>query len=580
MKRKTTRILAAVAALFLGFTLNAFDLTIDDGCLTGFTGDVPANLVIPNTVKTIDDGVFCAEAGDMSALASVTIPTSVVYIGENAFAGCSNLEEVVFEEKDPEALLAEAVGFAETLEIGVRAFAGCTALTQITIPAHVSTIGELAFEGCAALEWADFLANDSVTDSYLDVCDFAFAGCEALESVSFDDRPYDPDNNVWNAIHIVASAFEECAALTDLHLGEGVVDIGDCAFGGIGIESLDVPASVQSIGEGAFASSVNLAEVYFAGYDVYGEEYYVDMDEDSAFEDTPYGNRFRLVYEDDCIVGYKGVIPEDEMVDLEIPDCVTRIGDGAFEGLERLCSVYISTNVTYVGEDAFAGCPDLENVTFEGKAPELVEYSWVDESGVVQNGTYLGFDATLEIGARAFSDCTALTRIDFPAHVYAVGEYAFSGCTALEDVVFRSDYDVEQSRLTIYDCAFGGCEVLQRVSFEDRLWNPDNDDVDNEVYVGEGSFADCAALTDLYLGEGVVEIYDNAFSGIGIEELEIPATVYYVGDYAFAYCENLADIYLAGVDIYGEDYEIDMDEDSVFEGTPFGNRFRRNFTKA
>ena len=573
MKRQISKMLAAMAALLFGYTaLAAFELTINDGILTGFTGDVPANLEIPETVVTIDDSAF----EGLEGLISVNIPTNVTYIGESAFAGCTNLAEVTFEDATPVTLESGNVGFTATLEIGAFAFDGCTSLTGIIIPAHAETIGESAFDGCTALEWVTFAANGDVTESYLEVCSSAFAGCEALETVTFEDRLYDPDNDVYNTISIGSSAFDGCAALTDLYLGEGVAEIGEYAFGGIGIEELTIPASVNYIGDGAFADCENLADVYFAGPDVFGDEYYVEMDEDSVFAGTPYGNRFRLDIDGDGVVGYKGEIPEGEFVDLEIPDFVTWIGDSAFEGLEGLISVNIPTNVTYIGESAFAGCTNLEEVVFEAKDVEQVEYSWMDEYDVVHNGTYFGFNETLEIGMNAFAGCTALAFVDIPAHVSAVYEFAFAGCTALEGVVFMSNWDEEQSYLTVCDYAFEGCEALQSVLFEDYQWDPDND-VFNETYINTGVFEGCEALTELYLGDGVVEIGESAFSGIGIETLEIPASVNYIGDGAFADCENLADVYFAGYDVYGGQYEIDYDDDSVFAGTPYGSHFRLAF---
>ena len=122
------------------------------------------------------------------------------------------------------------------------------------------------------LESACFLADDSVTDSYLEVGYGAFSGCESLASVSFEDRPWDPENDVYNAIYIGESAFEGCEALTDLYLGEGVEEIDNSAFYGIGIDYLEIPASVAYIGESAFAYCENLEEVYFAGLD-YGDDY-------------------------------------------------------------------------------------------------------------------------------------------------------------------------------------------------------------------------------------------------------------------------------------------------------------------
>ena len=62
-------------------------------------------------------------------------------------------------------------------EIGASAFTGCTALTDVTIPAGVSTIPEDCFRGCTAL--ADMKLPGTVTHVGYN----AFTGCTALKDV-------------------------------------------------------------------------------------------------------------------------------------------------------------------------------------------------------------------------------------------------------------------------------------------------------------------------------------------------------------------------------------------------------------
>ena len=222
-----------------------------------------------------------------------------------------------------------------------------------------------------------FLADSSAEDTYLDVCEGAFYGCTSLELVEFEDRMYDLVSEIYNPICIYDSAFAECPVLSELYLGEGVLSMEGSVFYGCAIAELTIPASCCYIGEYAFAYSENLADVYFEGFDVYGEDYEIGVD-NSAFEGNPYGNRFHLDWDEDVVYGYCGEIPDGETVDLEIPDGVVGIEDGAFEGLAGLRSVYIPASVTYIGEYAFADCPDLEEIIFEEKESELVEGSWTD----------------------------------------------------------------------------------------------------------------------------------------------------------------------------------------------------------
>ena len=72
---------------------------------------------------------------------------SVQYIGEEAFAGCTSLEEMIIPEG------------AET--ICPRAFAGCTNLKNVKIPDSVKTIAEDAFEGTPYAETSESKTAES-----------------------------------------------------------------------------------------------------------------------------------------------------------------------------------------------------------------------------------------------------------------------------------------------------------------------------------------------------------------------------------------------------------------------------------
>ncbi len=101
-------------------------LIVGDGILLSYKGN-DTSVIIPDTVRLIGPDAF----ENHTEILSVTIPDSVEIIGEEAFYGCSNLSEIVWG--------------SNVREIRDRAFAGC-ALTQITIPASVESIGLLAFE--------------------------------------------------------------------------------------------------------------------------------------------------------------------------------------------------------------------------------------------------------------------------------------------------------------------------------------------------------------------------------------------------------------------------------------------------
>ena len=51
------------------------------------------------------------------------------------------------------------------------------------------------------------------------------------------------------------------------------------------------------------------------------------------------------------------------MISITIPDCITHIGDNAFEDCKELKNVTIGNGLTSIGWDAFRNCSELISIT-------------------------------------------------------------------------------------------------------------------------------------------------------------------------------------------------------------------------
>lgn len=120
-------------------------------------------VVIPSkingvTVETIGHGAF-----ERSAVTSVTIPDSVTFISDLAFANCSNLTNISIPNS--------------VTSIGFSAFEHCTSLKSITLPSSLNSISEALFSDCSQL------TTIHIPDSVLSIQDYAFGNCTRLETI-------------------------------------------------------------------------------------------------------------------------------------------------------------------------------------------------------------------------------------------------------------------------------------------------------------------------------------------------------------------------------------------------------------
>ena len=202
-------------------------------------------------------------------------------------------------------------------------------------------------------------------------------------------------------------AFFDCTALTSITLPEGLLTIGESAF--FNCTSLDfvVPATVTTIGEGAF------------GYDE--EEFPIVGIPDGvlSFADgysttialyAFYGVYFSSVILSEGMteIGYASFMSCEYLKSIVIPKSMKTIGDYAFMNCINLTSVTIPEGVTSIGSQAFSDCSNLKEVTMLCTTPPTVDEhdTWYGISGdavlVVPSGcksTYetAGWDAWFTI---------------------------------------------------------------------------------------------------------------------------------------------------------------------------------------
>ena len=175
-----------------------------------------AGIIIPNSVTNIGNGAFMA----CYDLTNITIPNNVTNIGVEAFDGCASLTNIAVTTDNPTYSSTNGVLFDKN-QTTLVAFPG--AYTSYTIPNSVSYIGDYAFAGCinltnvvignnvevignSAFNYCINLKNVVIPNGVLSIRQSAFNDCPSLTTVVI---PY-------SVTSIGSFAFAWCINLTNI----------------------------------------------------------------------------------------------------------------------------------------------------------------------------------------------------------------------------------------------------------------------------------------------------------------------------------------------------------------------------
>ena len=542
---------------------NSTPLTATLKKLENAVGDVTIkNIVFVNDKLYTVTNIAAGAIADNPALLSVTVPNTILEIGDEAFRNCTSLENVA---------LAYGIRY-----IGARAFLN-TIVRELTVP-----------------------------DSLLDMRGNISAGTLFTLTLNIDDSShfvYSDDGALFNRDMTKLYACPTRAEGTII-LPETLTNIcADAFFGCHRLTYLNIPASVTTIGDGAF----NVAGIW-PGL--------------SAPESTPHLES----------IFYNGTKPN--------------AADDIYAGTPETLVSYALTDEGWTGGETWK---NRKVMVISGKNPPVLSY--IDSNRITwyyrivnkeieiynedknhspitavsprstQGGLYNENDSTVyvhalriptsingfavtKIGPHAFDGCSALTLVGIPYSIREIGDFAFSNCTAIvsidsvEEVPF-GNYVVNTITLPTGVNKLGyhpfegvqvssvslpytltstdgnpaaGCGFVSTLSVDDT--NPSFYSTGNILYdktkkkviavppnFGETSVSflpsvteicneallNCRNLTTIQLPESLTSIEQMALSGCSsVAALSIPSNVTAIGSAAFSGCSSLLSVTYAG----------------------------------
>lgn len=494
-----------------------------------------------------------------SSIKHLTIPSTIEKIGDNAFEGCNNVEDIVNKVIEPVA-------------INENVFSSYTATMYVPIGSRIK------YE--KADGWMNF---KTIYEGEKKDTSVVYSGSEFYYECATGDK---------TAILTGVNTTEEIVAIPDSFAMNDstyykVIAIGKAAFkNGSSIRNLTLPATLTKIGEKAFDGCTNLAVMVSKIVNdsvIYNNV--VSMPKASLYVPegtfdiyTKAGWNFAYIYEGDrleatvdgmhyvCASGDKTAIlvrselKAENVKNVTIPGTIS-VGDDKYR-------------IIAVNDTVFKGNADIERLTIS----EGIE----------------------KIGANAFQGCANLKKIELPASLTTIGERAFDGCKLatyictkattpidIKENVFSSynsaSLFVPEGTLDSYKEATGWKKFSNYVegyfvddlTLNDMVFNliikgegeskmntailtksatvtsdvviPESVELNNVKYIvstiANSAFSNNSRLVNITIPESLTEIGTGAFQGCSnLKIVTLPSTLTKIGDKAFDGCIRLAHI--------------------------------------
>ncbi|MBR4063417.1 MAG: leucine-rich repeat protein [Clostridia bacterium] len=638
--------LIMLSAKALVAAVNGFVIPTDGSVTSIFTaafqGLDMVEVVIPDAITTLGQNLF----NNCTALTNVYFGSGVTEMGTSQFSNCPALTSVTVS---PENITFKVVnnclinvndksvilGYGNCVipndgsvtQIAERAFANNSTITEMVIPEGITTIGWAAFEQCVNLVSVSIPASVTYIDG------FAFSVCEKLNSViipatvtnigdyafqncfSITAFIFDGDEAQWNAVnkgerwnnnctftvqfmvaadghrHDQTKVEGKAPTCTESGLTEGV----KCSVcGKIFTEQAVIPATGHVAGEwtvtkeptkteeGVKTSTCKTCGYAFTSYvqPIASEGLVYTLNED--------GKSYTLSGMGTCTD--TDVVIAGEYEDLP----VTMIAKNAFADNKNFESLYIPSNITYIGWGDFWNFKKLNkilisdlaawcNIHCEGENPIaqagnlylngkiITDLVIPDGVAKINGNAFAGTgiksviipESVEYIGVYVFSNCQSLKEIRIPKNVSSIGWAAFRN-SGIESIIVDSE---NQNFVVVNNClinvaekklvfGYGNCSIpddgsVEVIEYYALQYNSDLTEIvipSSVKTIGYSAFSTCDNVEIVEIQNGITKIDGNAFTSCyRLKRVVVPNSVTSIGEYAFTGCGNINTFIFNGI---------------------------------
>lgn len=577
----------------------------NDGSITiigeyALSGLQVSEIVIPEGVTTVRANALQYN----KALKKISLPSTLGFLDVNTFSGISGDVMLLFPKGHPTytaegncvidkstKTLIRGFAFSNIPDwvevIGNGAFQGCKELEEIRFPSALRTIEQNAFKNCTSLKKIKI-------DGAVTLRNYAFFGCTSLKEVELDDRVQFDYSHIFSyctsleylrvpkSVTYLNCQWEGCTSLKTVVLHDDITFLSGALFYGCtSLESFYIGPKVRELRQNFLVECPNLSEIVYGGtrHDWFTMEKHSSWKDGAGnlevvrcsdgdltnFNTKPMVGSYGLLYRESAdgksaeFIGFRDEVLDSFEIASSYNDLpVTSIADGALSRISSSGTIILSSqiktveegmfaqspyvthvelrpNVKLIENDAFIGCIKLKELTFRGNkaAWEQVEKqkNW-NYGTAIEVVHCLDGDVSVTPHPETNGGSEGLAyfvRRSNGGDFYAV--FTGLGTCTDSDIVIASNY-FGYPVLELTARALQGKTNIRNVSLPEGI-----------TAIPAQFFYECTSLEKITIPKSVTVIDSYAFLRCtSLEEIKLSEGLESIGQYAFALCTSLAKV--------------------------------------